>query len=144
MADSTITVSGTLAAEPELRFAGNGNAVAGFSLAVNHRFMKDGEWQDGEVTWWRVSAFGALAENFAASFHKGDRVIVVGRPQARTWEDKEGNNRVSIDIMADDIGGSVKWARGEFERVTKEKTGKGAAKAKPAPRAAYGGAEEPF
>lgn len=136
MADSSITVSGSVGAEPDLRFSSNGKAVVGFSLAANYRYMRDGEWIDGEVTWWRCSVFGELAENVAASLHKGDRAIVTGRPQARSWQDRDGNDRTSIEIMVDDIGASLKWARAEIERVERSD---GRSSSRGAPRGSGGG-----
>ncbi|MFC3399297.1 single-stranded DNA-binding protein [Microbacterium amylolyticum] len=74
---SSITFAGNLAEEVELRYAQNGRAMARFRVLENRRTRNaDGEWVDAEPNAWRVQVWGDMAENVAASCHKGDRVHI--------------------------------------------------------------------
>jgi len=107
---NSVVLVGNVTRDPELRFTNGGAALASFGLAVNRRWQQDGEWQE-EAHFFDVTAWRDLAENVAESIQKGDRVIVEGRLQFRTWEDKEtGENRSKVDVVADDIGPSLRWA----------------------------------
>jgi single-strand DNA-binding protein len=130
MADTTTIITGNLTDAPELRFTPGGAAVANFRVAVTPR-VRDGEtWRDGETSFFRVNAWRQLAENATESLSKGDRVIVVGRLKARTWETPEGERRSVVEIEADEIGPSLRWATAKPQRTTT--TGAGTSKAKPA------------
>ncbi len=120
MADSNITVVGNLTREPELRFIPSGKGVASFSLAVSYRYLQNNEWKE-ESSFFDVTAWGPLGENAAATLLKGMRVIVTGRLQQRRYETKEGEKRSAIEIVADEIGPSLRWARATVERT--ERTG---------------------
>jgi len=125
MPDTTTIICGNLTDNPELRFTPNGAAVANFRVAVTPR-VKDGDtWKDGETSFFRVNAWRQLAENATESLSKGDRVIVVGRLKARSWETPEGERRSVVEIEADEIGPSLRWATAKPERAT------AGAKAKP-------------
>ncbi len=65
-------------------------------------------------------AWGALGENAAASLGKGTRVIVTGRLEQRQYETKEGEKRSVVEIIADEIGPSLRWARAEVERIARD------------------------
>lgn len=121
MADSSITLVGNLTREPELRFTANGKGVASFGLAVSRRFQVNGEWQE-KTSFFNVSAWDNLGENIAATLTKGMRVIVHGRLEVREYEARDGGGkRTSVDIIADEIGPSLRWARATVERT--ERTG---------------------
>lgn len=112
----TLTVVGSIT-EPSLRFSPDGKAIASFSLATTPR-VKDGDnWVDGETTWFRVSAFGPMAENVAESFAKGDRVIVQGRMKTRSYKTDAGEERSGLEIAADEIGPSLRWATAKPVKV---------------------------
>jgi single-strand DNA-binding protein len=114
-----ITIIGNLTADPELRFTPNGAPVCNFSVAVNHR-VKDGDgWADGEPTFWRINAWRDLAENVAESITKGTRVVVTGRVQARSWETPEGDKRTAVEITADEVAPSLRWATAEVTRKSR-------------------------
>src|SRR5215218_217456 len=66
MADSTVTITGTLTRDPELRFTQGGRGVATIGVAVNYRFQRNNEWVE-EVSFFNVTAWGSLGENAAAS-----------------------------------------------------------------------------
>ena len=116
MADSSITVTGGLTRDPELRFTTNGRAVTSFAVAVSYRFQQNGEWKE-ESSFFDVTAWGTLGENAAASLTKGMRVIVTGRLQQRRYETKEGEKRSAVEIVADEIGPSLRWATATVERT---------------------------
>lgn len=108
---NTVVLSGNVTRDPELRFLNNGTAVVSFGLASNRRWQdNNGEWQE-EAHFFDVTAWRDLAENVAETIQKGDRVIVGGRLQFRQWDDKEtGEGRSKVDVVADDIGPSLRWA----------------------------------
>jgi single-strand DNA-binding protein len=117
MPDTTI-ICGNLTDAPELRFTPNGAAVANFRVAVTPRVRDGNEWKDGDTSFFRVNAWRQLAENATDSLSKGDRVIVVGRLKARSWETPEGERRSVVEIEAEEIGPSLRWATAKPERAT--------------------------
>src|SRR5206468_709985 len=84
--DTQVVVVGNLTADPELKFTGNGVAVATIRVAVTPRVRQGDRWVDGETSFYRVNAWRTLATNAAESLHKGDRVLVAGRLRTRSWE----------------------------------------------------------
>ena len=110
--DNTVTVVGNVTRDPELRFTQGGMAVANFGLAWNKR-KQDGE---EEVSFFDVSCFRNLAENVAESITKGARVVVYGTLSQRSWENQEGERRSKVEIIADDVAPSLKWASAEITR----------------------------
>jgi single-strand DNA-binding protein len=116
MADNTVTVVGNLTRDPELRFTTGGKGIASFGLAVNRRYQQNGEWQE-KVSFFNISAWDTLGENAAASLTKGTRVIVTGRLEQREYETQQGEKRNVVEIVADEIGPSLRWARAEIERT---------------------------
>ena len=125
MADNSVTLVGNITREPELRFTGGGKGVASFGLAVNRRFQVNGEWQE-KVSFFNIVAWDTLGENAAASLHKGTRIIVNGRLEQRDYETREGEKRTVVEIVADEIGPSLRWARAEIERISRDSAGGGA------------------
>ena len=153
MADSTVTIVGNLTRDPELRFTAGGKGIASFGVAVNRRWQQNGEWQE-KVSFFNVTAWDTLGENIAASLTKGARVIVTGRLEQREYETKEGEKRNVVEIVADEIGPSLRWARAEVERIARDSgsnsgsnsaggAGGGAGSGSRAPDPVYGD-EEPF
>ena len=124
MADSTVTIVGNITRDPELRFTAGGKGIASFGLAVNRRWQQNGEWQE-KVSFFNVTAWDTLGENIAASLTKGTRVIVTGRLEQREYETKEGEKRNVVEIVADEIGPSMRWARAEVERISRAGGGSG-------------------
>jgi single-strand DNA-binding protein len=115
-ADNTITLVGNITDDPELRFTPSGAAVANFTVAVNRRFQKDGQWEDRLDGFFRCNCWRDMAENVAESLHKGSRVVVVGRLQQRSWDDPEGNKRSTIEIQVDEVGPSLRWATASVQK----------------------------
>jgi single-strand DNA-binding protein len=117
MSDNTITVVGNITKEPELKFLGSGNAAVKFSIAVNKRRKgKDGEFEES-TSFFDVQAYGTLAENLANSVSKGNRIVVTGEIEQRSWDDKEGNKRSTVEITASEAGPSLRWATAEVTRT---------------------------
>ncbi len=116
MADNTVTVVGNLTRDPELRFTTGGKGIASFGIAVNRRYQQNGEWQE-KVSFFNISAWDTLGENAAASLTKGTRVIVTGRLEQREYETQQGEKRNVVEIVADELGPSLRWARANVERV---------------------------
>ena len=128
--DTIITVIGNLTADPELRFTQSGVAVAGFTIASTPRTFdrQSNEWKDGEALFMRCSIWRDAAENVASSLEKGARVVAQGRLKQRSFTDKEGNNRTSIELDVDEIGPSLKYATADVTKVKKGEGGKGGGK----------------
>ena len=116
MADSTVTIVGNLTRDPELRFTAGGKGVASFGVAVNRRYQVNGEWQE-KVSFFNVTAWDSLGENAAASLTKGTRIMVTGRLEQREYETTAGEKRNVVEIVADELGPSLRWARAEVERT---------------------------
>jgi single-strand DNA-binding protein len=99
-----VTITGNLTADPELRALPSGSSVCQLRVAVNTR-RKDGqtgEWVD-KPNYFNVTVWGAQGENCANYLYKGRPVAVDGRLDWREWQDKDGNKRQSVDIIADTV-----------------------------------------
>ena len=117
--ETTITMVGNLTADPELRFLPNGTGMVKFTIASTPRTLdrQSGEWKDGEPLFMNCTAFRDIAEHIAESLSKGTRVIVTGRLEQREYETQQGEKRNVVEIVADEIGPSLRWARAEIERT---------------------------
>jgi single-strand DNA-binding protein len=145
MADNTITLVGNLTRDPELRYTSGGRGVASFGLAVNRRYQVNNEWQE-QTSFFNVVAWGTLGENAAASLNKGNRILVYGRLEQRSWETQDGEKRSVVEVVADEIGPSLRWAQVHVEktsRSTPEEGGGTPVGGQRAPDPIYGD-EEPF
>jgi single-strand DNA-binding protein len=118
MAENNVTIVGNLTDDPELRFTPSGRPVATFTVAVNKRFRNnDGAWEDRLDGFFRCNVWADMAENVSESLAKGTRVVVTGRLNQRSWEEKEGGARRSaVEIQVDEVGPSLRWA---MAKVTK-------------------------
>jgi single-strand DNA-binding protein len=124
MPDTTTTIVGNLTENPELRFTQGGAPVANFTVAVTPR-LKDGDgWRDGETSFLRVTAWRQLAEHAADSLSKGDRVLVYGTLRQRSWETPEGERRSTVEVQAEELGPSLRWATAKPERASRKATAK--------------------
>ncbi len=150
MADNTVTLVGNVTRDPELRYTSGGRGVASFGLAVNRRYQSNGEWQE-QTSFFDVVAWGTLGENVAASLNKGARAVVYGRLEQRSWDTQEGEKRTKIEVIADEIGPSLRWAQANVEKTART-SGDAAAAGTPAggaqrssdPSPTSYGDEEPF
>jgi len=94
---------GHLGADPEIRYTAGGSAVANIRLATTGRTKNEaGEWEDF-TEWHRVVAFGTLAENAGQYLAKGSQAYIEGRIQTRKWQDNNGVDRWTTEIVAWDI-----------------------------------------
>src|ERR1700689_148659 len=151
MPDNTITVAGNITRDPELKFLNSGQAAVRLSIAVNRRWQnrQTQEWEE-RVSYFEGVGYGAMAENAANSLTKGSRVIVSGRLEQRSWETENGHKRSIVEINADEIGPSLKWATAVVTRTPRAEGSNFQSSDRPAaaPRAnepaAYAYDEEPF
>ena len=143
-AGNTVDLIGNVTRDPELRFTPSGQAVATFGLAVNRR------WQNRQTQAWEESTsffdvvcWAQLAENVAESVSKGTRLIVTGRLDQRSWETDNGDKRSKVEVIADEVGPSLRWATAS----SSSGGGGGGSQSAPtpnAPAATYDHDEEPF
>ncbi|AOX45950.1 single-stranded DNA-binding protein [Microbacterium sp. BH-3-3-3] len=125
--ETVITVVGNLTADPELRYTQNGLPVANFTIASTPRTFdrQANEWKDGEALFLRASVWREFAEHVAGSLTKGSRVIATGRLKQRSYQDREGNNRTSIELEVDEIGPSLRYATAQVTRAASSGGGGG-------------------
>lgn len=98
-----VILIGHLGADPDIRYAASGTAVANLRLATSDAVMVgEGKWEE-RTEWHRIVAFGKLAENCGNFLSKGRQIYVEGRLQTRQWEDPQGNKRYTTEIVARDI-----------------------------------------
>lgn len=108
---NTVTLVGNVIKDPELRFTPSGLATAQFSIAVNRRKLNQQtqDWEES-TSFFDIVCWREMAENASESFSKGTRIIVTGRLEQRTWETPEGEKRSRIQVSAEEIGPSLRWA----------------------------------
>ena len=147
---NTVTLVGNITRDPELRFTPTGQATTTFGLAVNRRWQnrQTQEWEEA-TSFFDVVCWREMAENAAETLGRGARVIVTGRLEQRSWETPDGDKRSKIEVVADEIGPSLRWATAQVtknERRTpgaSEPVGSRGSRTAEAP-AGYGYDEEPF
>jgi single-strand DNA-binding protein len=152
MADNTVTVIGNVTRDPELRFTPSGQAIATFGLAVNRRWQnrQTQEWEE-QVSFFDVTCWAQLGQNVSDTLVKGSRAIVSGRLEQRSWETDQGDKRSKVEIIADEVGPSLRWATADITRNERREgdapSGGGGGSSRPVQNAApagYDPAEEPF
>jgi single-strand DNA-binding protein len=114
-----VTLIGNLGADPEVRYTNNGSAVANIRLATAEawRDKETGEQQE-RTEWHRVVFFSRLAEIVGEYLKKGSQVYIEGRIQTRKWQDRDGNDRYTTEIVANEmqmLGGRGGGGAGSFE-----------------------------
>ncbi len=117
MSGNSVTIVGNVTRDPELRYTASGQAMAKFGLAVNRRWQnrQTQEWEEA-TSFFDVVAWREMAENVSESVQKGSRVIVTGRLDQRSWETPDGDRRSAVEITADEIGPSLRWATASVQR----------------------------
>jgi single-strand DNA-binding protein len=115
---NAITLSGNLTRDPEIRYTKDGQASAVFGLAVNRRWQARGSdtWEEA-TSFFDVVCWRELAENVALSLVKGSRVIVSGRLEQHNWLNENGERRSKVEITADEVGPSLRFATAEVSRA---------------------------
>ena len=98
-----IIVIGHLGRDPEMRYTPNGQSVTSFSVASSRRYTTSAGEQKEETEWFNVSAWGKLGETCNQFLAKGRQVYVEGRLSSRTYEGRDGQTRVSMDISLTDV-----------------------------------------
>lgn len=101
---NTVTITGNLTRDPELRSTASGTSVANMRIAVNEstKDQATGEWTE-RANYFNVTVWGRQAEMCAQYLTKGRPVAIAGRLQWREWNDRDGNRRESVDIVADRV-----------------------------------------
>jgi single-strand DNA-binding protein len=128
MPDTFVSLVGNLTDDPEVRFTPGGTQVGSFRLAVTPRIREGDQWKDGETSFFRINVWRELAAHAAESLSKGDRALVLGRLKSRSWETPEGERRSVVEVEAEEVGPSLKWATATPQR-TRVKAGNGPGKA---------------
>jgi len=96
-------IIGNLGRDPEMRYTPSGQPVTQFTVAVNRNYKNQaGEWQE-ETEWFRIVAWGPLAERTAEYLRKGRKVYVEGRLQTRQWEGQDGQKRYTTELVANTV-----------------------------------------
>jgi single-strand DNA-binding protein len=154
--NNTITIVGNVTREPELRFTANGRSQLTLGLAVNHRYpdrSRPGEWVE-ETSFFNVVCWADLAENVSSSVQKGSRILVMGRLRQRSWETDNNEKRSVVEVIAEEVGPSLRWATAQISRTERRGPGESARSEAPAAAPAAAGVaagsgyddfgEEPF
>jgi len=108
---------GNVTRDPEMRYTPSGVAKATFGVAVSRRWQNrtTHEWEE-QTSFFNVVCWREMAENVCESIGKGARVVVNGRLEQRSWETESGDKRSVVEIVADDVGPSLRWATAEVKR----------------------------
>ena len=112
MAEPSVSFAGNLTDDPEVRYTEGGIARAMFRVAVSGR-------RDQEASFFTVVVWRDQAEHAAESLSKGSRVVVVGRLQQRAWTAEDGSARSTVEVVADELGPSLRWATATPARTTR-------------------------
>ena len=125
---NSITISGNITRDPEMRYTPSGVSKVTFGVAVNRswRNQQTQEWEE-QTSFFNVVAWRQLAENVGASLTKGSRVVVSGRLEQRSWETEQGEKRSIVEIVADDVAAepAVRDRRGAQGRAQRPGDGGG-------------------
>jgi len=126
--DNTVTLVGNVTRDPEIRYTPSGQTVATFGLAVNRRWQNKAtnEWEE-QVSFFDVKCWSQMAENVAESVPRGTRVIVTGRLEQRSWETDNGEKRSKVEVVADEIAPSLRWATAQVTKIERSAAGGGGA-----------------
>jgi single-strand DNA-binding protein len=123
--NNTVTIVGNVTREPELRFTANGRSQLTLGLAVNHRYPdrnRPGEWVE-DTSFINVVCWADLAENVSSSVTKGSRILVMGRLNQRSWETDNNEKRSVIEVIAEEVGPSLRWATAQISRTERRGPG---------------------
>src|SRR2546423_15599144 len=121
---NSITISGNITREPEMRYTPSGISKVTFGVAVNRswRNQQSQEWEE-QTSFFNVVAWRQLAENVGASLTKGSRVVVSGRLEQRSWETEAGEKRSGVEIVADDVAPGLRFATAAGHKVQRRRPG---------------------
>ena len=103
-----VILVGNLGAKPEVKYASNGNAIANLSVATSESWTDKNSGEKQERTeWHRVSLFGKLAEIAGQYLDKGSKVYVEGKLQTRKWQDQNGQDRYTTEVVVSGFNGTL-------------------------------------
>ncbi len=111
-----IGLVGNLTRDPELKFTNEGVAICDFGLAVNRKWTDKEGGETENVDFFNISCWNSMAENCASSLKKGDRVLISGHMNLRSWENKEGKKFNIINITADIIAASLEFSKIVYDK----------------------------
>jgi single-strand DNA-binding protein len=112
MTEASVSFAGNLTDDPELRHTEGGIARAMFRVAVSAR-------REQEPSFFTVIVWRDQAEHASESLSKGSRVVVVGRLQQRNWTAEDGSARSTVEVIAEELGPSLRWATATTTRTTR-------------------------
>ncbi len=112
MTEAAVSFAGNLTDQPEVRSTEGGIARAMFRVAVSGR-------REQEASFFTVIVWRDQAEHAGQSLSKGSRVVVVGRLQQRSWTVEDGSARSTVEVIADELGPSLRWATATTTRTTR-------------------------
>jgi single-strand DNA-binding protein len=113
MTEASVSFAGNLTDEPEIGYTESGIARAVFRAAVSNR-------REQEASFFIVIVWRDQAEHVVESLSKGSRVVVVGRPQQRAWTAEDGSARSVVEVVAEELGPSLRWATATTARATRD------------------------
>jgi single-strand DNA-binding protein len=112
MTEASVSFAGNLTDQPEVRHTETGIARARFRVAVSGR-------REQEASFFTVVVWRDQAEHAAESLSKGSRVVVVGRLQQRSWTAEDGTAPSAVEVLAEELGASLRWATATTTRTTR-------------------------
>ena len=112
MTEASVSFAGNLTDDPELRHTESGIARAMFRVAMSGR-------REQEASFFTVIVWRDQAEHAAQSLSRGSRVVVVGRLQQRAWTAEDGSARSMVEVVAEELGASLRWATATTTRATR-------------------------
>jgi len=114
-------LSGNLTRDPEIRYLKDGTATCTFGVAVDRRWQDraSGEWAES-TSFFDVVCWRELAEHVALSLTRGARVVVAGRLEQRSWSGDDGRVRSRVELVADDVGCSLRFGPLEGTKAVSE------------------------
>ncbi|MBP7629533.1 MAG: single-stranded DNA-binding protein [Acidimicrobiales bacterium] len=124
MSDNVVTLVGNVTRTPEIRYTPSGQTVVTFGLAVNRRWQNKttNEWEE-QVSFFDVKCWGQMGENVAESVPRGTRVVVTGRLEQRSWESDAGEKRSKVEVVADEVAPSLRWATAQVQKIERQGSG---------------------
>lgn len=117
--ESAVTLIGNCSRDPEIRYTPSGATVVTLGLVYNKRVKNrdTDQWEDGPAQFFDVKCWGTLAENVAETIRKGNRIIVFGELEFRSWETDAGEKRSKVEVKAEAIGPDLRWATAQVVKI---------------------------
>ena len=115
MTEAAVSFAGNLTEDPEVRYTEGGIARAVFRVAVSGR-------REQAASFFTVIVWRDQAEHAAESLSKGSRVVAIGRLQQRAWTTEDGNARSAVEVVAVELGPSLRWATATTTRATRDQS----------------------